>query len=98
MRLNSNEIQIIKKVINEFANEYELYLHGSRLDDDLKGGDIDLFLIFPDKIYSNIITKKHYLESQLSLQLREQKIDVTFLSKTSSVNNDFFKNSQKNRL
>jgi hypothetical protein len=37
MRLSQAEIIVIKNVIGKFSPSYELYLHGSRLNDELKG-------------------------------------------------------------
>ena len=95
MRLTPTEIQIIKDVIQQYSSEYEIYLHGSRLDDRLKGGDIDLFIILPDEIYKKMVMKKHYLEGALSFNLREQKVDVTLISQLSCATHEFFRGSKK---
>ncbi len=44
MRLKINEIEAIKKVANVVFRHPEIYLFGSRVNDDLKGGDIDLYI------------------------------------------------------
>ena len=45
MRLSEEEKnKIIQCAKDFFGNEIKLYLFGSRVDDDKKGGDIDLFL------------------------------------------------------
>jgi len=54
MRLNSE----IKNKIIKYANQYfgkdiKLYLFGSRVFDDKKGGDIDLYLESPKEIAMN---------------------------------------------
>jgi predicted nucleotidyltransferase len=98
MRLSQKEILDIRDVVSRFSPDYELYLHGSRISDELKGGDIDLFIILPDDIYNNVIRKKHYLESLISLELREQKIDITVISKSGAQSHDFFKNSKKIKI
>ncbi len=45
MRLEKNEIEIVKKSIEAIFGKSKIYLFGSRLDNNKKGGDIDLFII-----------------------------------------------------
>jgi predicted nucleotidyltransferase len=45
MRLSKYEIKSIKQAFNQIFNDGEIYLFGSRLIDNIKGGDIDLFII-----------------------------------------------------
>ena len=56
MRLSDKEIAIIKTTINDIFGEATIYLFGSRLEKNKKGGDIDLFVIAKDK--SNLLQKK----------------------------------------
>ena len=49
MRLSSKEIEIIKKIINDIFGETTIYLFGSRLEENKKGGDVDLFVVTKDK-------------------------------------------------
>ena len=44
MRLTGNEIKFIKETINKYLPS-KIYVFGSRLDDNKKGGDLDLYLI-----------------------------------------------------
>ena len=44
MRLNENEIKSIKETFIKIFKDGEIYLFGSRLDDNIKGGDIDLYI------------------------------------------------------
>ena len=44
MRLTENEIKFIKETINKYLPS-KIYVFGSRLDDNKKGGDLDLYLI-----------------------------------------------------
>lgn len=72
MRLNDKEINVIKAAIREFDSKAEIKLFGSRVDDDKKGGDIDLLII------SNKITFSEKLSILIKLKekIGEQKIDI----------------------
>jgi len=73
MRLNEKYKNTIKKAFLEIF-EGEIYLFGSRVDDNLKGGDIDLYLVV--KEYS--LKKKLKFLAKIKKVLGEQKIDVVF--------------------
>ncbi len=74
MRLKKIEIKTIKKSFIETFKSGEIYLFGSRIDYDKRGGDIDLYII-PD---TNINLTKKKIDFLVSLKkiLGEQKIDV----------------------
>ena len=75
MRLSPQYRQTIKKYFNEFF-EGEIYLFGSRVDDNKKGGDIDLYLVVKDQ--ENLFAKKIKFLSRIKRELGDQKIDVVF--------------------
>jgi len=72
MRLTNTEIATIKNVISTQDPNAKVYLYGSRVDDNKKGGDIDLLVM------SDIIDfdKKVDIMSQLFNALDEQKVDL----------------------
>jgi len=72
MRLTLQETTSIKKSVRAFDPEAKVYLFGSRVRDDLKGGDIDL-LVLSDKIS---LEEKIKLKLKLYDVLGEQKIDI----------------------
>jgi len=76
MRLSKEYINVIKNAFNEVFKDGEIYLFGSRVDDNKKGGDIDLYLILKDK--SNLFEKKIKFLAKIKKILGEQKIDVVF--------------------
>lgn len=45
MRLNSEVINVIQDAFLRVFENGELYLFGSRVDDNRKGGDIDLYVV-----------------------------------------------------
>ena len=75
MRLSKKYQQTIKKYFNEFFDG-EIYLFGSRVDDNKKGGDIDLYLVVENT--ENLFERKIKFLSRVKRELGEQKIDVVF--------------------
>ena len=74
MRLLEFEKQAIKDSFTSIFSQGKVYLFGSRIDDNDRGGDIDLYL---DVDYSEDINKKK-IEFLVELKERigDQKIDV----------------------
>lgn len=78
MRLRQNEIEAIKEVTKAiFGENASIILFGSRTNDSLKGGDIDLLILCNRKISSS---EKYQLKIKFLVQLKkivgDQKIDV----------------------
>ena len=73
MRLTPQEITAIKQTVSTFDPHAKTYLFGSRVRDDLKGGDVDL-LVLTDKISS--LGEKIKLILRLEDAIGEQKIDI----------------------
>ncbi len=76
MRLTPKQHQAIKKYFLEVFQDGEIYLFGSRIDDEKKGGDIDLYIRTKDK--QNLVRKKLDFLVKLKREIGEQKIDVVF--------------------
>ncbi len=76
MRLSKKYISVIKKYFNEFFQNGEIYLFGSRVFDNKKGGDIDLYLKVDN--HTNLFSKKIKFLSRVKRELGEQKIDIVF--------------------
>ena len=85
MRLLDYEIKAIHEVISAFDKEAKIYLFGSRVDDEKKGGDIDLLLI-SEKLNNR---DKRKIRLALCDKLGEQKIDI--LIGTEGEKNNFYK-------
>ena len=65
MRLTSKEIEIIKTQVHKTFNDAQIYLFGSRTDDNLKGGDIDLYIITKNPSFEKKLRLKTTLEDLL---------------------------------
>jgi predicted nucleotidyltransferase len=74
MRLNDFEQNSIKKAFKDVFKHGEVYLFGSRVDDNKRGGDIDLYIIPQTK--ENLREKKSLFLSKLYEYIGEQKIDI----------------------
>ena len=96
MRLEEFAVDAILASVKRFTQgvPFDVYLHGSRLDDTLKGGDIDLFIVVPQEQVETLSKRKHYLLSAIKSEIGQQRLDVTICSSHSS----FFLNSEKIQL
>lgn len=77
MRITLHEIEsIVAYARTVFGSDTQVILFGSRVDDTLKGGDIDLY-VDPEK-KTDLLEKKMKFLSLLSQVFDEQKIDIVF--------------------
>ena len=77
MRLTNHEIISIKESFHQVFGSGKIYLFGSRVDDSLKGGDIDLFIeldITPT--VKETLDKISKFKINLYDKIGEQKIDL----------------------
>ena len=76
MRLNGNEIDIIKKLAHlHFGEDVQVILFGSRTSDEKRGGDIDLFIRKKNGRKPDFRSKINFT-TDLIIKIGEQKIDV----------------------
>lgn len=74
MRLTELEKITIKETAKDiFGKDAKIFLFGSRADDSIKGGDIDLFI--ETEKYTSLQDKISFI-SNLKWKLGDQKIDV----------------------
>ena len=78
MRLNKDEISVIRETILALDRQAQIYLFGSRADDSKRGGDIDLLIM------SQILTRDAAGKIRWRLWecLGEQKIDILIAQDT----------------
>ncbi len=55
MRLKKQEVEIIKETIANIFGEATIYLFGSRVQHNKKGGDIDLFIVAKENSFKQKI-------------------------------------------
>jgi uncharacterized protein len=76
MRLSKFEIECIKNLAGRhFGRDVQVFLFGSRTNNQKRGGDIDLFIRNPNCEHLEIRTKIDFV-TELILLIGEQKIDV----------------------
>ena len=75
MRLTPEQTTIIKNASQQiYGAGTEVFLFGSRVDDSLKGGDIDLYVV--PEINNSELQQRLKLHAALPQQLAEQSIDI----------------------
>ena len=76
MRLNQPQIEAIQQTFSQTFGLGDLYLFGSRVDDQALGGDIDLYVVPTE--FDNLGQKKIDFLVKLQRLIGEQKIDLVF--------------------
>lgn len=96
-KMRLNDIQI-KKIVNlakeNFGDDIKLFLFGSRANDSLKGGDIDLMLETNEHIDMKI--KIEFL-SKIFKYITERKIDLIIFDRT-SIKSEIYKIAKKDGI
>jgi predicted nucleotidyltransferase len=72
MRLSKDEVKILKNTLHTLNSDAKLYLFGSRLYDNKKGGDIDLLIV--SKTFTKKLLRK--LRVEFFKYFGEQKLDI----------------------
>jgi len=90
MRLTEFEIETIKSLANQhFGADIQVFLFGSRTNNHLRGGDIDLFIRNPNRLRIDARTRINFI-TDLIIAIGDQKIDVV-LDNPDRQNTLFFK-------
>lgn len=75
MRSKADVAGIIKKIAKEnFGENAQVYLFGSRINDQKKGGDIDLYI--ETDVKENLLDRKLKMLVDIKKIFGEQKIDI----------------------
>ena len=79
VRLSQATCQAIKSNVAKIVPEADCYLFGSRTDDTLKGGDIDVLILTPEKLSLSLLSS---LRRSILNQIGEQKLDLVNFTTT----------------
>ncbi len=98
MRLNKVEQKLLKEATAHALGhqDFQLYLYGSRLDDNLNGGDIDLFLLLEERHKSLELKLKILVE--IEKRLGERRVDLTLLPYSEKNQHEFFNRCEKEEI
>lgn len=98
MRLNQTEIASINQLARKhFGAETRVSLFGSRVDDQKKGGDIDLLVKNNDESRLTLIAKVQFL-AELKRILGDQKIDVVFDNSLTRMKTNFYRSIKSQQI
>ena len=76
MRLSKFEIESITNLASRhFGSDVQVFLYGSRTSNQLRGGDIDLYIRNTNGVHLDARTKINFI-TDLILQIGDQKFDV----------------------
>jgi predicted nucleotidyltransferase len=81
MRVNNEIIQFFKRSIREYVPDAAIYLIGSRANDNLKGGDIDILVIGKKELTGQ---EKRNIKLAFYKEMGEQKVDIISLTNNDS--------------
>jgi predicted nucleotidyltransferase len=76
MRIKTEHIKFLKRSIKKYLPDATIYLIGSRADDELRGGDIDLLVIDEKELSGQ---EKRNIKIAFYKELGEQKLDIVSL-------------------
>lgn len=98
MRLLPAEIQIIKQLtLKYFGAGARVSLFGSRVDDTVKGGDIDLFISDSEPSLFTVENKIRFLV-ELKRHIGNQKIDLVFDTPSTQANQAFYQSLVSSKI
>lgn len=80
MRLTQAQIQNIRKLVQQIiGNQVSIRVFGSRLDDTVHGGDLDLMLELPEPIDNPALIAAK-ISAKISRAMHGRKVDVLLIA------------------
>lgn len=77
MRLSNQQVSAIKDIAAEcFGDGVRVYLFGSRVNDNDRGGDIDLYIELDEGELAAVLAAKYEFLARLKQRIGDQRIDV----------------------
>ncbi|WP_457560070.1 nucleotidyltransferase domain-containing protein [Caminibacter sp.] len=82
MRLKSEEIEFIRFLAKKHFNSENVYIFGSRIDDNKRGGDIDIYI---ETNLKNTLKAKLKFLTEYEMKFGLQKIDLVVNNHTQNL-------------
>ena len=101
MRITPEQkISILESIEKILGTDYgKVLLYGSRVDDTLKGGDIDLVIQVEEAAQKEqFISKLSFIQAEMKKRLGDRKIDVSVISENDSINDPFWVSALKRSI
>lgn len=101
MRLSQKHIEDLIQVLSDEIKlrPAELFLYGSRADDSLKGGDIDLLLVLHEEVFASLlIQRKFHILNQFKKKIGDRKIDFSILTSQQANQDPFYQEALKKSI
>jgi len=104
MRLEPKEIVAILEIVKpekagDTEGECQIYLFGSRVDDQKKGGDIDLLVVVESEKILRGWKKRHLdLLVELKTRLGDRKIDLVMTTTAALARDPFLIEATQNKV
>ena len=77
MRITEKEKNAFIEILSSYDFAGELKLHGSRVDDTARGGDIDLLLLVETQTQrKQLASHRHEILADIKIKIGDQKIDL----------------------
>lgn len=77
MRLSSEQIEAIKQETEHFFGaQAEVWLFGSRVDDNLRGGDVDLYVRTASSDADQLAAARFAFLARLKRRIGDRKVDL----------------------
>jgi len=78
VRVKTEHIVFLKQSVKKYLPDAEIYLIGSRANDELKGGDIDILVIDKRELSGQ---EKRNIKIAFYKEVGEQKLDIVSIKK-----------------
>ena len=78
MRVKTEHIEFLKRSVKRYLPNAEIYLIGSRANDELKGGDIDILVLDERELSGE---EKRKIKIDYYKEAGEQKLDIASIKK-----------------